>query len=196
MVRNLTPPGIGSRARPTFPHPDENATRQAAVFGFQLGHLRNDGAGAHLARVASIDRAEQRFHQVVDRFLPVVIHDKLSNTAVCPRAVRLSQEFQAHAQLGSPTEEPRGDHGHDLGGHHHRYALGDRHKTAFAPDVGAAIVFVGANHLSVQANFTDEFALGGLGGNETVRPVLDQATLQLPGLDDTAQLRSRLNQRA
>ena len=64
MVRNLTPPEPPPEPPPgcalRFRMPVKNATRQAAVFCFDLRHLRNDGGGAHLERVASIDRIEQR----------------------------------------------------------------------------------------------------------------------------------------
>ena len=56
--------------------------------------------------------------------------------------------------------------------------------------------FVGSNHVVIEAHFSNEFARGGLRGDEAVRPVLNQATLQPLGLDDATQLRSSLNQGA
>ena len=178
--------GFGLRLR-------QNTARQAAVLRFNLRESREYTVDAHLARIAAIDAREQRLGQIVDRFLAVVVQQKIFDRAIGPRIARLAEKLQAHADLGAPTQEVGFHHGHDLGGDHHHQALGQPDQLALLENVGDARMVVRSDDLIGEPQFADQIHGPWFGAEKSVGTFFEHTALDDRGSDHAANARLSLH---
>ena len=173
----------------------QNALGEASVFGFQLHEPRQHARDAERAGTAPVNAREQRLGQVVHRFGAVVRRNELGHRLIFHAAARRVEQFHAHAHLGGPAQQPRGQQRDQLGGHHKLQAVRQRHQPPTLPNVGHAQVIVRADHLVRQSQLADQVHGRRLHGKEAVGAGLDHAAIHALSLNHAAQPRARFDER-
>ena len=130
--------GLEQRAAAGFGAVGEHAAGEAAVTIGEIGETWKHALNAEVARIAAVDAGEQGFGEVVDGLGAVVILDEFGDGAIGLFGSGTAKEFEAHADLGAPTEQWRERHRHDFCGNHHHEAVGHLDHAAVFADEGLA----------------------------------------------------------
>ena len=155
----------------------EERRDHVAVLLLHLEQVGERGSERHVRRVRAMHATDERLGKAVEDLSAHAPRDEALERLVVELAgldlLLGHEEVHAGAQLAGPGEQPGGRERHELGGREHHHAVGHLVELAARQDQRLLARLVGGHGVAGDADLRRDPLDRGLGGQEGVRPTVD-----------------------